>query len=233
LKADDRTLLRWQGNEVFQLIQETGLDPSQFSWERVRQGNAEISRLVPKETSFHFDFGDAYDSNKRRWLWECRWVPIADRRVEMQVQSDAWPGVLVWVQEWLTVLTKEISAPDLWAALASESQLVRTAAGPFDDNAPFTTPEEIRVAQVIHELKEHLLRTVELSADQLKFIEARLGHLEDAAGRLGRKDWTTLAMGALTSIIIGTALPPDSARELFSLAGRLLSWIVEVTRALP
>jgi hypothetical protein len=75
--------------------------------------------------------------------------------------------------------------------------------------------------------------TVELSADQLKFIDARLGHLKDAAGRLGRKDWTTLAMGALTSIIIGAALPPDSARELFSLAGRLLAWIVEVARALP
>ncbi|HEV3456075.1 MAG TPA: hypothetical protein VHG32_05915 [Thermoanaerobaculia bacterium] len=118
-------------------------------------------------------------------------------------------------------------------ALASETQLVRTAAGPFDDNAPFTTPEKIRVVQVIHELKQHLLLTTELSASQLKFIEARLGHLEDAAGRLGRKDWTTLAMGALTSIIIGTALSPDSARELFSLAGRLLSWIVEVAHALP
>jgi hypothetical protein len=229
--ADDRTLLRWQRNEVFHLIQASKLDPARFSWKEKAVEGDKISRLLNKETSFFFDFGAGYSGGKLYWV--CTFMPTGDRRIEKSDWCDVWPRVLKFVQEWLSALAKEISAPDLWAALASEGQLVRTAAGQFDDNAPFTPPEKIRIAQVIHELKEHLLRTVELSADQLKFIDARLGHLEDAAGRLGRKDWTTLAMGALTSIIIGAALPPDSARELFSLAGRLLAWIVEVARALP
>jgi hypothetical protein len=60
---------------------------------------------------------------------------------------------------------------------------------------------------------------------QLRFINARLAYLEDASKRLGRKDWMTIAVGIVTNIVVGAAFAPDTARELFRMAGQLFGWI--------
>lgn len=125
---------------------------------------------------------------------------------------------------------REYLEPDMWELSASDKKLV---AGDIDDidNSFFSVDEKSQIERC------RKIGTIEYpksdkthSPDQIAFIDSRLKHLEDAANRLGRKDWITLAMGTLANIVVGVALAPEAVREL--LRPQALSWAgLRVARA--
>ncbi len=58
-----------------------------------------------------------------------------------------------------------------------------------------------------------------LSAAQMLTLEAGLDALEVAAGRIGRKDWRLLFLGAILSLVLGGLLPPESVHDIIAMAG--------------
>jgi hypothetical protein len=50
--------------------------------------------------------------------------------------------------------------------------------------------------------------------------------MEEAATRMGRKDWTSLVIGNLVSIVITLAFSGDSTRDLFRFAGEVVRKIL-------
>lgn len=216
-------VLRSQRNLILQLIQETELTPSEFSWAEVSSTQSPpmlISRLDHAPTGFYFLFD---------YLQEKHWVrfsPGKESLVETRYSGD-WPNELQAVMRWLDYLKLEHQSPDLWAMIEQERQLMLSATSTDIDNAPFSVEEQRRISTAVNELRAYVQVTANLTQAQLEFVSDRLSHLEESAGRLGRKDWITLAIGALTNVIVGVALAPDAARDLLRTANGLLGWVVK------
>jgi len=115
----------------------------------------------------------------------------------------------------------------MWSAIAGESALVlNMKTGANEDNSMFSSPERERLSQSLNEIRAYLVSTHSVSAGSNKLIEERLRYLEQAAGRVGRKDWMNLAYGALINIVVGAAFAPSVAKDFLRLAGSALAWII-------
>jgi hypothetical protein len=213
-------LLKSHRNEVFLAIKERQLNPLEFEWHEVasdQSDDTKVSLLVHRPTTLYFLF----DVLER--LPHCTYSPGTDRTVAVEYPGD-WEGQFNHCKKWLDNLKREIDEPDLWATVTEEKQLVASASADIE-NAPFSAGEMQRISIAITEMRTYVVQTGNPTEQQLQFISARLAYLEDASKRLGRKDWLTLAVGVITNIVVGVALAPDAARELFRMAGRLLGWI--------
>ena len=217
-------LLQSQKNDVFRAIQTAGMAPTEFEWstrESRHDKSTQVPSLVHTPTGYVFIF-DLNPANNFRYCWYSPYGEFHD--VGYGLNKVNWPSVMSVVEDWIKALQQEYSEPDLWQLTLAEKQLVVSSLEDLD-NTQFSAAEQARISLALEQLQSRLAATGEHSAVQLKFIESRLNHLEEASRRLGRKDWITFAMGTLTNIILGAAFSPDAARELLRNAGSLLGWI--------
>lgn len=218
-------LLRSQRNQIFTATKEAGLEPRDFVWSEVlprwdQKKHVLIDQITHSPTGYYFAF-DRYESDANP-----RYSPSKDSLAEVDAgRLKSWDHVFLHVKQWVDSLTNEILEPDLWQASLEDKRLVAASIDAVE-NSPFTPEELQRIQGSLGEIRSFLHSTANYSDEQLRFIDARLQHLEEASARLGRKDWITLAMGTLTNIVVGVALSPDAARELVRTAGSLLGWVV-------
>ena len=224
-----QTLLRTQRNLLLQGIVEAGLPPVDFAWQEVpskHDPSTLISRLEHAPTSFYFNFD--YLRGKH-WT---EFSPGSESLVESAYPGN-WQHQFDRVSGWLNQLRREVDEPDLWEMISAERQLVLSATTVSLDNSPFSADELRRIGTNVNELLEYIQATTKLTQIQLEYITDRLAHLEESAARLGRKDWITLAVGAITNIIVGVALAPEAARDLLRTANGLLGWVANALLTLP
>ncbi len=130
----------------------------------------------------------------------------------------SWPDVpplaKKWAQKTIEVAEEYASTPDLWAELEQSKRLL---AAPHE-NTPFTKTEQIQISNQIHQIKNYILITYELTVERLSDVEERLDHIEEASRRLGRKDWLVLFNGAVFSLILADLIPPQAAQHILVLA---------------
>ena len=135
-----------------------------------------------------------------------------------------WSDVIQHVGDWLSILKREYLAPDLWEISERDKKIITNKVEDLE-NKPFDSDELKRISKGIYEIRDYLSRSLPDYKQNQTFIETRLAHLEDASKRLGRKDWTILAMGILSNLVIGAAMAPENAQELIRNAGALLGWV--------
>jgi len=189
-------VLRSQKNQIHQLIQETGLAPSEFSWSDIPSTHSPqllVSQLDHRPTSYYFLFDYLQEEH---WT---RFSPGKESLIETRYSGD-WANQLHAVMGWLDCVKLETQAPDLWAMVEEERQLMLASTSTDIDNEPFSAQEQLRISTAVKELRSYIQATTTLTQSQLEFVSNRLNHLEEAASRLGRKDWITLAIGALTNV---------------------------------
>ena len=214
-------------NEIFNLVKSYGLQTTDFGWDEAAtkwpgsNGTISVQQLVHRPTGYFFKF-DCYGRVARP-----SYQPGKEQAAAEIVAGamGSWESVLEEVEKWVESLRDEVSEPDLWALAQDDKKLI-TARIDELDNTSFSAEEQARVKLGIAELSTLLKSTGKHSGEQLKFIDSRLKHLEEASGRLGRKDWITLAMGTLANIVVGLALAPEMAKELVRTAGSLFGWVV-------
>lgn len=217
-------LTKQQANELFLFLQkatkEAGLNLSNFNISADTY-NAFFELNLPGGYYFHLwsewrDLFNFYFS--RRPGLDCF------EETEEPVSGDLAPVL----KEWLVRVEKEQSTPNLWETLTTEKALFNSVNEHthLDDVRPFLPHEKSLISQAKSELQEYLQQTLTLSQEDVKFVHDRLAYLEDASGRLGRKDWVNLALGVLANLVVGLALAPDAAREVFGFVGNLLKPIL-------
>jgi len=105
----------------------------------------------------------------------------------------------------------------------------RGIAGGFVDqdasNSRFTTEEVARIGTSMEQILEMVDEWSEASPEQLAFTAGKLKYIEEAASRMGRKDWMNLALGTMTSIIVTAAFTSGIAKALLQAADIALSWV--------
>ena len=131
------TILKSQRNEVFLAVKQSGFDPDAFDWrtwyvEDSRTETHTTDVLLHLETEYYIQFDLGTDGEQL-----CRFSPGAGAIIETSIQG-SWDLQMQYVRSWLENLKREITAPDLWESLSSESSLSAAASDGFDGNAPFT-----------------------------------------------------------------------------------------------
>jgi hypothetical protein len=202
-KASPPPLLqKWQRNNIFEAIQSGGLDPREFDLDdsgievRIKHKWSESGFIVRRESGYYvgqYVVGEGY-------VWPygpCSWQTLMPR-----------------VSTWLKEVKQDLDTPDLWAELQRDAQLIGVGFNKVTDNTPFTADEQIEIAARLQELAKSARDTYSLSQEQIRALDAKMDYLITAAGRLGRKDWLTVYIGAILSFILGAALPSESVHGL-------------------
>jgi len=152
--------------------------------------------------------------------------------------SSTWDDRLVYFKNWTTELKRYLDAvqthvntPDLWVTLQSRDVVIENFNSP-DDNRPFTIEEQKYVSKQLTELKAFIVSTMQPSPGNLLEVSSRIQYLEEAATRMGRKDWNGILIATLFGFIIAGIFAPDRAHELFAIAGELFKGLFTVVAQL-
>jgi hypothetical protein len=218
--AVSRHLLTTQTNQVLQQIRTVGLDAQDFEWED-SDSNVRL-RHVPSGSYFWFD-GD---------LRYCYYSPGLNKRTENRQTPLGWPSQFSCVGEWLGCLRREVETPDLWGALRQERELVDASIS--DRGQP-----------PLHSCRAGADRAEPPGGPGLR-LEERSVHRRAVGG-------AQLALGLPGvgldprrpegldqsrrrhphEIVVFAALPGETARELFRVAGQALRWLLRGQGLLP
>jgi hypothetical protein len=212
-------ILQSQKNEVFALIKSAGLDPSDFQWADAESHwtyiTSMVSRLKHKHSSYFFQF-DFYLGEHRGFF-----SPGRDSEFSSGIRSLSFEDIFNNVKTWLYYLKREINAPDLWGALLKEKELAEIASA-SEDQESFSAEEQRQISEQLRELREYLVKTYNLTEAQSDRIERRLNYLEDALGRMNKKDWLTLSMGVLFCIAASNDLTREAISEMYAFFGQAI-----------
>lgn len=205
--TSDRALLTSQKNHLFKQVQDAGMDPADF--EVAEDGTHRRASFFHHPTAYYFSIS-IDDTTPFTISLSPGETLLKERRL-----SNKWENVAARFWIWLTCIRREIELPDLWDGLATGSQLVQDATEQPSDNLPFAQAELPQVRKALEEIKAYVIKTKELTETQRKIVDARFDHMEEAATRMGRKDWLSLVIGNLLGIAFSLALTGDSTRDLF------------------
>jgi hypothetical protein len=213
-------LLESQKNEIFRVIQGSGVDVSLVDWE-VGPG---FEKVVHRPSGHHFTFRDV----GTRPALNLSWTPGEQSPSDVTGISHWTTEVQYLVSGWLTYLKRELAEPDLWGELVRE----REALGPADlkdaENTPFTAEEQREIAERLAEVKEYVRQTQVLTDAQFRVLNDRLDYLADAATRVPRIDWRNTLVGALVGQVLQGVLPPEAVRDVVGMIWRGLAQLFGV-----
>ncbi|HKV71409.1 MAG TPA: hypothetical protein VJN62_09190 [Gemmatimonadales bacterium] len=147
--------------------------------------------------------------------------PGYNRPVEFVDALFPFEPVLREVGRWLERI-KEESAPDVWTQAAERRRLLQRVPAEETENARFNNAELKRLGE---DLQEVLKAATELhvSAPEMKRLMEGIEYLNEAAARMGRKDWFMVA-----SAVLMWAVPPEKAGQLLQTALHTLGWVIHL-----
>lgn len=219
-------LLPTQKNAVFLAIEKRGLDPRSFVW-GIATGQwasttYKADHLGYSNGPFFFQFAPPSLPKQHQFVVAS---PGRDTASERRPAS-SWESQLWEVERWLDALKREVEIPDLWDLLTQQ----RTQALVLElENEAFVPAERQQIVRMLTEFRELLNTRTRLTELRLAAIDESLQYLKTASERLGKKDWANAALGVALNIIVGTAIPPELARE----AMLLVLHGVQVLAAMP
>jgi hypothetical protein len=212
-------VLQSQKNLILQTIIDNSLNPSEFAWleeESDYTNKSLVSTLKHISSEYFFTF-DIYRSGHWATLSPGETKPIEE------YNCGSWIYLWEYFETWLKSLKREIESPDLWSAIAQESELIN-ATNSESDNFPFNKEEKKYILSGINEIRQYLLEVHKMDAE---LIEPRLKYLEEASERLGRKDWKNVLLSVIIGIILNATVTPESSRDILRFAGTVLHQILQ------
>jgi len=205
-------LLKSQHNDIFDLIIQAGLSPSQFTIGKVQDpvtilSGFEKTRISVAESEYFLEF--AIEQGKHI----VRLAPGSQKFTEAYQIKSEWSEKRKYVSLWLQNLKREIDQPDKWADFLKSAQGIEWDLT-SSDNERFTYQE---VEEIIASKERAKIRIAELHLppEQLRLIEERLDYIAEKAKSLGKVDWKNIMLGTLVALIVQLALPPETTKALW------------------
>ena len=150
-----------------------------------------------------------------------------------RVGASIWPTVEERIERWARDVKRDADTPDLWAEVQRERETFTGASFDDVDNRSFNQDEQAEIAEQVRLIKELVQKSYVRTDAQMRSIEAKLEGIEEAAGRIGGKDWRLLVLGTMFELIAAGLLPPDAVRDIFSAAFHALGHLFYVPPMLP
>lgn len=228
VQSSPRVLLTSQRNHIFETVQNRGISPSEFTFEETVSKLRRQASLTHRPTGYYFtiNLGPPFQSEfDDRPNFAVSFSP-GDNFISEAESCNHWPEVIGCIDHWIFYILRETQAPDLWDGLGTSNQLLQDTAEQSSDNLPFTPAELPHVRNCLEEIKAYVIKTKELTEAQRKIVDARFDHMEEAATRMGRKDWLSLVVGNLMGIAFSIALNGNGTHDLFGFAALTLKRIL-------
>jgi hypothetical protein len=143
---------------------------------------------------------------------------VGDSALLWPYEAFTWTKVPEKVRQWAEEVKRDVDTPDLWADLQREREILAGARYEAVENTLFTLDEQAQIAKQLREIKEYLKKTYSLSGEQMSRVEAKLDEAEEAACRIGRKDWLLLFCGVMFTLIVTGLLPPEAVQHIILIA---------------
>jgi len=192
-------------NQLLELIVRAGLSPHDFD---LKAKPTEETVIDHHATGSAFWIGDSYVNQFHGTL-----IKLAKRVGERTTERLDAANYQVPFMEWLPEVKKEAEAPDMWAELGRDRAILKAAAEGKAEDTPFTSPEQKEVLAAIDALGQLIAKNYELTAGEMKQVEAKLDGLKEEAKSAGRERWFAYAVGTL-DLLQMTVLPDGAARHL-------------------
>lgn len=220
IKSITMPLLRSQKNELYRIIEEMGLSPSQFSFEPVPSR----SGIVPTATRLNYlnsPYAFLFDRKGRREIHYVLYCPGLHEYEDEATPGPDWQLVIAYVKEWLQNLKRELGSEDKWQSLAvalSETKVDFTPAA----KEPFSVQEYDQLLGRLEAAKEQIANS-DLLEEEIEVLQVKFDHLGRMAKTLDKSDWQDLFVGTLVSSISSMGLAPGAAQSVWNLLRQIFS----------
>jgi hypothetical protein len=199
-------------NEIFNAVEEGGLDPRDCGWDNSNEQAAKVSHR-PTGATLTVSWTHALGS-------KLEGPPTPDDRFNITYQvepaavpvkhnSYRWKEVPRFVMLWAGRVVDNETLPDLWIELGRGKELLEAAQVEGASSAPFTAEEQTDIARSLDMVKQLVREQFDLTDEKLAAIDQRLDDAREAAKKTGRKTWLYMLYGALMSTFLTDEIPPQ------------------------
>jgi hypothetical protein len=127
-------LSKLKKNEIFEAIQEAGLDPRDFDLE---DGDVEV-RIKPKWSKSCFIIG----GDPAPYVGHS----VVGDGPDWSFKEYSWQSLIRRISRWLEDVKRDLETPDLWVELQREAELLGANFDDVTGNTPFTPEEQNEIA---------------------------------------------------------------------------------------
>ena len=205
------TLLKSQKNRVYELLREGGLEPAEFSWDKMEiAASLAVSRLNYRDGAYYFQFS-SYEVNA--WCMAC---PGQFRSLDYDYPK-TWEEQEGVFRKWLSCLKREITAPDLWGELAKYKIVLAPEPTAEAANEIISGQDAEQIGQALVRVGDALVKELVLDNPEAALVRSKLAYLAEAAKRQRSRDWVYTALGAYVTIAVTLAIPEAALAALWKM----------------
>lgn len=205
------TLNRQECRELFEAIEKSGLDPSEF--ELVNAMHARWTHIIHTPSNDCQNIARSND-HEGQYAIVLNRPPFYLRFVAAgMLRAYDWPEVVEMVEDWASQLS---AARDIWKEFINDRATV-TASHENIDNTLFTASEREAVRKQLREIPAQAQECFDLSEKQESDIEQKMDELIAASERVGKKDWRVMVYGAAFSLIVNDEIPAHAVQSIMSM----------------
>jgi|SRR6185436_2287490 len=205
-------LLQTQKNDIFDIILDEGMNPSDFKFSVEFESRDEmVTYLKYKETKYYFQFRNIDD---RHWITS--YSPSGRSLEVTEKYFGGWKGYISITRKWLKHLKREVNATDKWEAFAKELHHIPFAFDSNNEGEKFSS-DEIKLLDLKIQTVKKEIKKLELPKETIKQLNAKLDSLNEKVDKLSKTDWKELFLGAVISTIFNLAIPPDSGKSIWEI----------------
>jgi hypothetical protein len=198
-------VLKFQRNAIIKAIVSGGLNTSDCAFDFDEPG-VRVTH-VPSGSYFLLE-GDALAGYTA--------TPAVGDLPPLPMPIYGWLAVVTRVERWAQGVKDDVDTPDLWAELQRERTLL-TEGYQDGEDTPLTPDEQAEIAEQLQQIKEFVKETYSLSETKMRALEVELKYIQEASGRIGRKDLALLVFGVMFHVIVMGVLPPDAVHGVLAM----------------
>lgn len=201
-------LLQSQKNQLFTIIEESGLNPSQFTIGNITSSfilKDQVTHIGYKGSNYYFIF-DNGKHNPFISIFSPGYLVLKD-----SIANDTWVQILDNFRSWLSNLKRELECGDYWSKLEKEMNDLGTPL-PYNDSK-YSDDELKELEEKIGIFRVEIEKSG-LSKDELTIINQKLDFLIEKAKTLSKFDWKSLFLGTFINLIIALNVSPGTAQQI-------------------
>ena len=206
------TLNRQQCRELFEAVEKSGLNPSEYELKNAM--NDTWTHIIHVSSGDRQSIGRARDI-KDQYIIASNRSPISLNfwyATQAKMPKYDWPTIVATVEDWAS----QSAAIDIWKEFITARATVRAS---YDniDNTPFTPSEREEVGKRVRQIPAQAREHFNLSEKQESDIEQKMDELIAASERVGKKDWRVMVYGAAFSLIVNDEIPAHTVQSIMSI----------------
>jgi hypothetical protein len=199
---------RLERNAIYELIKKKGVDPAECNFTIT-----DDKVIIEHSSGSTFQVAHKADSvSGKRSRYDLISI-VEDGPTLKTIIGTPFYGVLGLIDTWAS----QVAAPDLWAEMLSQRDLLADIQQGNTGNAPFNQDEQRQITTQLQEITKQLKEQFELTKEQEERIDEWRDEVVEASTRMGRKDWLIYLLGTITALTIAATVPAGVGEHIFTM----------------